>query len=108
LQETEWKEVPGGGYPFFKFKKDGDEIAGRILGRRTQPPKDGFKEQLVIDVETKDGVFSVGCSADLKAKVSKIPDGYLFRAKRNGTKKVGKPQPMICFDVQSRPSPEAK
>jgi hypothetical protein len=97
----QWEPVAGGNAPFWKAKEVGDSISGKIVGKRTAPAQNGFKEQEIIDLLNKDGTFSVGLTADLKSKVGKLPLGTLVRIKYTGSQRIpGKPLPMKVYDVQ--------
>lgn len=100
-QQGQWQPVPGGGAPFWKAKAVGDEISGKIVGKRSVPGLEPGKMQDVLDVMTPEGEVTLAMTADLKRKVGGQPIGTLFKAKYIGTKKIkGKPSPMKEYSVQ--------
>lgn len=102
MAEQSWQPVEGTPrHPFFKFGAIGDKISGKIVGKRQVPGLEG-KIQDVVDLETKDGAFTVGLTADLKEKVGKIPQGDLVLIEFVDKKKIpGKPSPMKVFTVRT-------
>lgn len=98
MADAQWQPVAGNSAPFFKFKAVGDQIAGKIIGKRQLPGMQG-KPQDVADLATKDGEYTIGLTADLKAKFEKLELGTLVKVKFTGTKPIPGKAPMKVFEV---------
>jgi hypothetical protein len=106
--QDDWGDEVQGGGNFVKFKEIGQTITGIYSGNEIDTSQYGNGKRRNFFFSLDNGVpFTVPGTADLQAKLMKVPVGYEVRMTFIGTKPAEKGKaPMKVFKVQSRPTKE--
>jgi hypothetical protein len=98
---------------FFRFQQFGDLLKGRYLGTR-EDASGKFGPQVVADIETADGIFSIPLNASLRPKLAKVKTGMDIRVTyaedkpNDGVDRQGRPlSPTKMFRVEVSEDPPA-